>query len=459
MIPPAPAVRSHRRRRLSLPRSSFLPRPLVTLFASLPLVLAATAPSVAAPQCADLSKGWCVARRFSGDIPQGELGFRFGEPLDSDGDDRADVAAGARFKLKDNLLQNGVATVWSGATGEKIREWDGVLRNGLFGHSVVPIPDLDGDRLADVVISAPNSNPDGTLRGVVSARSPKSGELIWRKIADREENLGWDLALAGDQNGDQTVDVFAGAPAGDQGHVYLLNGKDGSVLRTYAAAGVSSSFGWYVAKTDDLDADGHADLVVGAFQEEEPDGCGVYLLSAASGALLHRWSTPDRLTGFGEVVAAIGDLDGDGHGEIAVASPRTSDDTRSLPGEVQIFSGSDWKELRHWTGKQPGELYGRMVYSADDVDGDGVDDVAIGAPWYRSGEADKTGRAELRSGKTGEVLAEWLGDEADCWFGWHIRRAPDPDGKGRPALLISSLRHPVDGKRGVGVLDLYVLKR
>jgi hypothetical protein len=57
------------------------------------------------------------------------------------------------------------------------------------------------------------------------------------------------------------------------------------------------------------------------------------------------------------------------------------------------------------------------------------------------------------------VLYELVGDEADCWFGWHIRRAPDPDGLGRPTLLISSLRHPVGGKAGVGVLDLWVLRR
>jgi hypothetical protein len=55
-------------------------------------------------------------------------------------------------------------------------------------------------------------------------------------------------------------------------------------------------------------------------------------------------------------------------------------------------------------------------------------------------------------------MAELFGDEADSWFGWHVRRAPDPDGLGRPALLIGSLRHPVDGKRGVGVLELYVLR-
>jgi hypothetical protein len=99
-----------------------------------------------------------------------------------------------------------------------------------------------------------------------------------------------------------------------------------------------------------------------------------------------------------------------------------------------------------------------MVTAAGDVDGDGIDDVVVGAPWYRRETADKTGRMEIRSGRSGTVLAELVGDEADCWFGWHVRRAPDPDGRGRPALLAASLRHPVDGKVGVGVLDLVVLR-
>jgi len=225
---------------------------------------------------------------------------------------------------------------------------------------------------------------------------------------------------------------------------------------------------------------------------------GAWIISSASGKELHHWKGTDPRGGFGGVVAALGDLDGHGKGEVAVAAPATEDPPpRTLPGEVYVYSGATGKELRHWVGKraiavaapgtedpkrtipgelwiystatgkelrhlsarQPGELYGRMVVAAGDLDGDGVEDLAIGAPWYRRDTADMVGRVELRSGRTGKLLDEFFGDEADCWFGWHIRRAPDPEGHGRPTLVIGSLRHPVDGKAGVGVLDLYVLRR
>jgi len=410
--------------------------------------------------CSAPGTGWCVARRFAGSIPGGELGFRFGEPLDVDGDGHPDVAAGARFR-RDGTFQNGSATVWSGASGAVIRNWDGGWPDGLFGHWVVPVPDISGDGLADVVIAAPHAPVHGMMRGLLVARSPKTGEELWRHEESESENLGWDLTLAGDQDGDGHVDLFVGAPAGESGRVYLLNGKDGSILRTYAPPDDGGSFGWYVARLDDLDGDGHPDLAVGApFAETGGRKLGAaWVLSSASGRELRRWTGTDPRGGFGGVVAAVGDLDGDGKGEVVVAAPGTEDQRRTIPGELWIYSGATGKELRHWSGSQPGELYGRMVVSAGDLDGDGVDDLAIGAPWHRRGKADRVGRVELRSGRSGKVLAELVGDTTDCWFGWHVRRAPDPDGRGRPALLIGSLRHPVDGRVGVGVIDLYVLRR
>ena len=87
---------------------------------------------------------------------------------------------------------------------------------------------------------------------------------------------------------------------------------------------------------------------------------------------------------------------------------------------------------------------------------------------HSSGDAQVCGQCHVRGRSSsgghffptgyqpGDVLSELVGDEALYWFGWHIRRAPDPEGRGRPALLIGSLLHPVDGQAGVGVIDWYV---
>lgn len=411
--------------------------------------------------CSAPDTGWCLARRIQGEVAEGEFAFRFGAPRDVDGDGHADLAGGTRFRRKPGTtLQNGHAGIWSGASGAAIRTWDGELDDGLFGHGVVLIPDLDGDGLADVVLAAPNARVDGMVRGVVVARSPKTSAELWRRAGEPMQNLGWDLALAGDQDGDGREDLFVGAPSLDVPRVYLLSGKTGAVLRTYAPSGTAETFGWYVARLGDLDGDGHDDLAVGAPLEGtaagDPPG-GAYALSAKTGKELYHWTGPNGFSGFGEMVASTGDLDGDGKSEIVVGAPRTNDQSRSKPGELFVYSSATGKELRHWTGTQPGELYGRMAWAID-VDGDRVDDLAMGAPWHGGDGTPREGKLEIRSGKSGDVLYTLTGDEADCWLGWHVRSAPDPDGRGRPALLVSSLRHPVHGMAGAGVLDLIVLR-
>src|SRR4029077_16086970 len=134
---------------------------------------------------------------------------------------------------------------------------------------------------------------------------------------------GWDLTLAGDQDGDGHTDLFVGAPGGVSGRTSLLSGQAGSVLRTYSPREEAGSFGWYVARLDDLDGDGRPDLAVGAPFAADASGAwisGVCLLSARTGAVLQHWREADHRGAFGSVIAAVADLDGDGKGDVAVGA-------------------------------------------------------------------------------------------------------------------------------------------
>jgi len=137
------------------------------------------------------------------------------------------------------------------------------------------------------------------------------------------------------------------------------------------------------------------------------------------------------------MLAPLDDLDGDGLDDLAIAAPVDAEQG-AAPGssEVHIVSSGTGARLRLLAAREPGELYGRMLATVDDLDGDGLRDLAIGAPWWN----ERRGRIEVRSSRTNAVLAELYGEQPGDWLGWHITRA---DG---PALVTSLLQF--DGERG-----------
>ncbi|MDB4956113.1 MAG: hypothetical protein JWO36_3682 [Myxococcales bacterium] len=344
----------------------------------------------------------------------GELGFRFGEPLDLDGDGIVDVVGGERRGGPSGF---GEAGAWT-ELGVQLAHWDGEYLDGLFGHIALAVPDLDGDGLADVIVSAPNAVLDGGPRGIVDAYGAHG--RIWRATGALYDGLGWHIARAGDLDGDGLEDLWVGAPSNpSQGHVYLLSGRDGHVLVTIGGTHGSDQFGWYVVPIGDLDGDGKNDVAIGAPAATigGAERGAVTLASSATGLPIREiiGDIPDHL--FGQMLAPLDDVDGDGIADLVIAAPGGKVEAAPGSSEVNIISGATGKRLHLLTGIEDGELYGRMLATIDDLDGDGFRDLAIGSPWWHG----RDGRIEIRSSRSLALLAEVRGVDQG-WFGWHITR-------------------------------------
>lgn len=132
---------------------------------------------------------------------------------------------------------------------------------------------------------------------------------------------------------------------------------------------------------------------------------------------------------FGTHIAALGDIDGDTVGDLAVSAP--SDDAGGLDaGSVTVLSGADRSVLFRFDGVKDHDLLGGGLGCAGDVDGDGVTDLIIGAPQGGSPVA-TPGRAEVYSGADGALLLTLAGGSSQVdRFGGLVGGLGDVDGDG-----------------------------
>ncbi|HMG47161.1 MAG TPA: hypothetical protein VK614_06845, partial [Allosphingosinicella sp.] len=229
---------------------------------------------------------------------------------------------------------------------------------------------------------------------------------------------GWSVACAGDVNGDGIDDILIGAPGDGSGagKAYLVFGKAGGIgpvdLGALTAAqgfvisgeALGDVAGWSVASAGDLNHDGLADIIVGA---RLADGGGLedsgraYVIFGRSDfagsvdlAALDpgRGFTIDPGTAFdhaGWSVAPAGDVDGDGIDDLLIGVPGTDDGGTDRGAAYVIFghSGGFGAVALDSLGGQGFAIMGgadydeagRSVASAGDVNGDGFDDIIVGA--------------------------------------------------------------------------------
>jgi hypothetical protein len=240
-----------------------------------------------------------------------------------------------------------------------------------LGTSVAGAGDVDGDGYADVIVGAPGYDAGetnegaafvflGSASGVADGNPTTAAAMLQSNQADAA--LGTSVAGAGDVDGDGYADVIVGAPGYDagesnEGAAFVFLGSASGVADgnpATAAAKLQSNqedagLGQSVAGAGDIDADGYADVIVGApgyDAGESEEGAAFVFLGSASGVANGSPSTAATQlqsnqvdAGLGESVAGAGDVDGDTFSDVIVGAPGY-DAGESEEGAAFIFLGS-----------------------------------------------------------------------------------------------------------------------
>src|SRR6056297_463369 len=309
---------------------------------------------------------------------------------------------------------------------------DGIDAGDRSGRSVSGAGDVNGDGLDDVIVGAPYANPAGDTRAgesyVVFGKADSNPVVLANLETDQRgfridgidpyDSSGRSVSGAGDVDGDGLDDVIVGAYAADPdgnsraGESYVVFGKADSAPIDLGALGsgglridgidANDESGRPVSGAGDVNGDGLADVIVGA-EEADPDGnfsagesyvvfgkadsVPVELASLGSGGF--RIDGIDGGDRSGTSVAGAGDVNGDGLADVIVGAPGADPDGNVSAGESYLVYGKtnsapvDLAALGSGgfriDGIDGGDKSGTSVSGAGDVNGDGLDDLIVGA--------------------------------------------------------------------------------
>ena len=391
---------------------------------------------------------------------------------------------------------------------------DGEDRGDWSGYSVSSAGDVNGDGYDDIIIGAHYASQGGASYVVFGKESSFSRAIELSELDGSDgfriggentgDKSGYSVSSAGDVNGDGYDDIIIGAVGADfngrsSGSSYIVFGKEGNFGRTIELSELDGrggfridgenaydKSGYSVSSAGDINGDGYDDIIIGAhyvdwygdtisassyvvFGKESDFNRTIELseLDGSDGFRIDGENTDDKI---GKSVSSAGDINGDGYDDIIIgaygADPNGSSSGSSYVvfGKESSFSraielseldGSDGFRI---DGTSAHYLSGYSVSSAGDVNGDGYDDVIIGAYAADPNGVQNSGASYVVFGKasgfnatinlsasSGGIRID--GANVSDWSGYSVSSAGDVNGDGYDDVIIGAALADPNGKK------------
>jgi hypothetical protein len=339
------------------------------------------------------------------------------------------AASGSSVNVEQSINPVELSAIASGTGGFVI---NGRCAGDQSGWSVAAAGDVNGDGLADLLIGANLADPAGlasagatyvvfgsTAAAAVdlSAVAAGTGGFVINGGCAGDQ-AGYAVSAAGDLNGDGLADVLVGAPLTDNsgsnyGRAFVVFGKTNGTAVNIPTTAISNTDVAYIAQ--------------GSFASSE----------------------------LGTAVALAGDVDGDGQMDLLLGSPKNNSSTGTVMlmyGGLQGPVGSGtWGTIKGLLGETTTVQLGYSVSSAGDVNGDGLADLLMSAPYVDPAAGADAGRtyvvfsrtdralptiAAIAAGGTGGFVIN--GQSAGDLSGTAVSKAGDVNGDGLADLLVSA---------------------
>ncbi|MCA9757835.1 MAG: FG-GAP repeat protein [Candidatus Eisenbacteria bacterium] len=378
---------------------------------------------------------------------------------DVNGDGYDDVLVGAwgyDYLGASNTLEGAAFLYFGSASGPSATpDWEthGDVEDMQLGETVATAGDVNGDGYDDILVGAHRFG-NGLVRLFLGSPSGPSPTPDWSYTPGSSGNFGYDIATAGDVNGDGYDDIVVGSPSyGSGGRVFVFFGSGTGLSPTpdWTADGPSSSsFGSGVSTAGDVDGDGYADLVIGAQSYSQQTGRAWLYFGSASGPSSQIDFAPSLPIGaaFGRDVRAAGDVNGDGFADVLVGA-YMYDGSQSEEGRAFLFLGgvNGFSGSAYWTAAPnptAGGWFGRSVSGVGDVNGDGHGDIVIGAPGEDLGAAQGGAVHAFYGASQGVSVGPYtiqVSAQTDARLGYAVAYAGDLNGDGLGDIVTGAPTH------------------